>query len=347
MNILVDITHPAHVHFFRNPIDRWQQRGHTVSIVARDKDLALALLGRYGFDYQNLGLARSGLLGLGLELIVRNFRLARVVRQIKPDVMTGIGGVFIAHVGALTGVPSVVFTDTENATLSNRITFPFCSAISTPRCYEAPVPEKKHRPYAGYHELAYTHPAWFHPDPAALAQFGLQEGEPFIVLRLVSWGAAHDVRDHGFTDIAAAVRRLQSHGKVLISAEGKLPPSLEPLRITAAPEQVHQLLYHARLFIGESATMASESATLGTPAIFVSTSRRGYTNEQERRYGLTFTFSDPTSAQAQALDKAKEILDDGEGKAPWQARRDEMLRDMVDVTQHIVDLVESYAHGRA
>ena len=34
-------------------------------------------------------------------------------------------------------------------------------------------------------------------------------------------------------------------------------------------------MYYADLFVGESATMASEYAVLGTPAIFVSTSRRG------------------------------------------------------------------------
>lgn len=344
LRILVDITHPAHVHFFRNAIGEWRQRGHEVVVTARRKDLALELLDRYGLAYRDLGAARSGLPGLAFELIVRNARLWKVVRSVRPDVMAAIGGIFIAHVGRLTGVPSVVFTDTENATLSNRLTFPFCTTVCTPRCYEAPVPSAKHVSYAGYHELAYTHPRRFRPDPEKLGTFGLTPGEPYIVLRLVSWGAAHDVADHGFTDAVEAVRRLQEFGRVLISAEAPLPAALEALRLTAPPELVHHLLAGARLFLGESATMASESATLGTPAIFLSTSVRGYTNDQEKRYGLTFTFSDPREGQRQALAKALEILGDPEVKTSWAVRRDRMLAEVIDVTEYVVDLVE--VHGR-
>ena len=42
--VLVDITHPAHVHFFRNAIDLWKDQGWQVLITARDKDICLQLL---------------------------------------------------------------------------------------------------------------------------------------------------------------------------------------------------------------------------------------------------------------------------------------------------------------
>ena len=41
-----------------------------------------------------------------------------------------------------------------------------------------------------------------------------------------------------------------------------------------------------RMVIGESATMASEAACLGIPAIFISNTGRGYTTEQDKKYGL-------------------------------------------------------------
>jgi len=347
MRVLVDITHPAHVHFFRHPIGVWRERGHQVLITTRRKDLTVDLLDRYGLDYEDLGPARKGLAGLGLELAVRTVRLCRRVRKMRPDVMTAIGGVFIAQAGWLCRVPSVVFYDTENATLSNLLTYPFCTVVSTPRCYEAKVPAAKHRTYAGYHELAYTHPGRFSPDPQSLTKFGLDPAEPYVVMRLVSWGAAHDVRDHGFTDVTAAVRELERFARVLISSEPPLPPALEPLRIASSPELMHHLLAYARLFIGESATMASESATLGTPAILVSTSLRGYTNEQEARYGLTYTFSDPQHAQRQAITKAVEILSDPGSKAKWAEKRERMLAEVIDVTDYVVALVESYGHRGA
>ena len=342
MHILVDIIHPAHVHFFKHAIDLWREQGYLVSITARRKDIATDLLDRYGFNYINLGIAGKGLQGLTIELVQRNVKLLQLTRKLRPDVLVGIGGIFIAHVGWLLRIPSIVFTDTENATLSNRLTFPFANIICTPTCYEAPVPKSKHLTYAGYHELAYTHPKYFVPDSAALKTFDLQPSDNFIIVRLVSWGAAHDVSDHGFVDMIDAIERLGHFGRVLISSEKDLPAELRPYQVSIAPELIHQLLCYARLFIGESATMASESATLGTPAIFISTSIRGYTNEQEGKYDLTYTFSDPQYGQQQALDKAIEILSDSEAKEKWRVKRDRMLADKIDVTQFITDVVERY-----
>ena len=90
--------------------------------------------------------------------------------------------------------------------------------------------------------------------------------------------------------------------------------------------------------------MASESATLGTPAILVSTSRRGYTNELESRYGLVFTFSEREGAQEKALNKASEILDSSTSDQTWKEKRNEMLDEMIDVTDFVVEVVET--HGR-
>jgi uncharacterized protein len=342
MRILVDLTHPGDVHFFRYAIEIWRQRGHTILITARRKDLTVDLLQRLAIEHEDLGAAQSGLLGLGVELFARTYRLCRRVRQFRPDVMTSTAGVFIAQAGWLCRVPTVVFYDTENATLSNLLTYPVCSTVVTPQCYFGRVPAAKHRTYPGYQELAYTHPRRFTPDPDRLAAFGLTRGEPFIFMRLVSWGAAHDTLDHGFTRVEDAIRELERFGRVVISAEGPLPPALAAHRLSGPLEDVFHVLAFARLYIGESATMASESATLGTPAIFVSTTGRGYTDDQERRYGLTYTFRDRRTAQREAVAKAIEILSDADSKQRWARKREQMLADTIDVTEYVVTLVESY-----
>ncbi|MEO1367397.1 MAG: DUF354 domain-containing protein [Acidobacteriota bacterium] len=347
MRILVDLTHPAHVHFFRHPIAEWRSRGHDVVLTTRDKDLAVGLVDRLGLgslvaDGGHLGRARSGLAGLAVELAGRTASLLRLVRRIQPDVMAAVGGVFVAQAGFWGRVPSVVFYDTEHATLQNALTYPFCTTVATPRCYGGWVPRRKHVSYAGYHELAYTHPRYFTPDPGRLRAFGLAEDEPFTVLRLVSWGASHDVADHGFTGVSAAVETLERFGRVVISSEAELPPELESRRLSGPIEDVHHLIAFARLVIGESATMASEAATLGTPAIFVSTSRRGYTDEEQERYGLVWTFDDPSEGQRRALEKAVELLSSPPSGA-WAEKRTELLDDTVDVAAFVVELVESRA----
>ncbi len=346
MRILIDIVHPAHVHFFRNAIELWRAAGDKILITARDKDLAFPLLDLYGLPYERMGKAGTGKPAVALELVTRCFKLWRLTTRFKPDVMVGIAGPGMAHVGWARGIPALVFTDTENATLSNRITFPFATRIFTPSCYEAEVPAAKNVRYDGYHELAYTHPQRFTPDPAVIATWGLDPGDDFIVVRFVSWEALHDTRDHGVTDAVSLVERLRPYGKVLISSEAPLPAELEPHRIVAAPHCIHHLLAFARLFIGESATMASESATLGTPAIFVSTSTRGYTNEEGAKYGLVHTFSDPVHGQEQAVAKALEILADPAAREQAERRRRKLLADKIDVTAYLLEIVAAYGSDK-
>ena len=339
MHVLVDITHPAHVHFYRHAMEIWRGRGHRVTITSRGKDVVSALLEKYGLDHLNLGPARKGPAGLALELVQRNFRLIRLIRRLGPDVLTGIGGIFAAQSGRLLGKPAVVFTDTEKARLSNALTFPFAAAVVTPDCFAAPVkPRHRHIKYAGYHELAYTHQRRFKPDPEVPGLFGIKPEEKFVILRSVNWGASHDVGQRGFTGLAEVVGRIERHAKVLISAEGGLPPELESRRLTEAPHLVLHLQYYADLYIGEGATMASECACLGTPAIFVSTISAGTIEEQNQRYGLVFPFDD----QERATAKAVEILTGPEPRQAWREKGLRLQKEKIDVTEFTADLVERF-----
>jgi hypothetical protein len=342
VKILVDITHPAHVHFFKHAIWEWQSRGHQVLITGRDKDLALRLLNKYEFDYIPLTRASESLLGLGFEMLKRDLRLWQLIKDAKPSVLVGIGGTFIAPVGKLTNTPVVVFTDTEHAKISNAITFPLADVICTPSCYEDTIANKQ-LTYDGYHELAYLHPSRFNPDPAKLKLFDVSSGESYIFMRLVAWASGHDIGDHGFVDVKSAVELLSRYGRVLISSEKSLPAEIADCAINAAPEHIHHLLAFASLYIGESATMASESALLGVPSILVSTSSRGYTNEQAHKYGLLYSFSDMYTAQERAIQKAVQLLRQPNLDSEWQNKRDKMLEDMIDVTDYVVDIVEKNA----
>jgi predicted glycosyltransferase len=97
---------------------------------------------------------------------------------------------------------------------------------------------------------------------------------------------------------------------------------------------------YAKLFVGESATMASESAILGTPAIFLSPTGRGYSDVQEHKYGLVFNFKE--SEQSEALKKAKELSTAPHAKEHWQKKRHRLLKETIDVTDWIVRLVEDF-----
>lgn len=344
MRILVDITHPAHVHFFRHVIHRWQNEGHAVCITSRDKDIAIQLLDEFGFEHTTIGHARRGVAGLGIELVERAWGLGRVIREFHPQVATAIAGTFIVYGCLPYRVPTVIFYDTEHAHLSNAITYPLAKAVVTPRAYQKDA-GAKHIRYNGYQELAYTDRRIFTPDPSALAAEGLEPGEPFIIVRLVNWGASHDVGDYGVKNLRDVISALSPYGRVILSSEKTLPPDLQALTLCGPRQNMLHLQAFARLFFGESATMASECAMLGTPAIFLSTSRRGYIDEQQNRYDMVYSFNDPDTGQAQALAKARELLEDPTTPALWQEKREKMLGGLIDVTAFIDETVRRFARA--
>lgn len=342
MNILVDVSHPAHVHFFRFAIGEWKQRGHAVKIVARDKDLTLALLDKYNLDYTCLSRARRGAAGLAMELVEHETRLLRMARAFHPEVMLNIGGTFIVHAGKVLRVPTIVFSDTEIAVTANRITYPFATAICTPSCYEHALGAKQVR-YEGYQELAYTHPAWFRPNPDVLTELGLKAGERLFVVRFINWQAGHDLRQSGFSlqGKRHLIDFLLQHGRVVVTSESELPPDLAQFQMQISPTKIHDLLAFSTLYIGESATMASESALLGTPFILVSPTRRGYTDEEEKRYQLGCTFT-PMEEEAAIALAGKWILRENLDEE-WQAKRQRLLNEKIDVTGWMVNFVEQFS----
>lgn len=345
MRILVDISHPAHVHFFRNAISNWQKDGHTVRVVARHKDITCDLLECFDISYKVLSRARTGLIHLAMEMLIHVVRLLPVVRVYAPHVMLQIGGTFVGPAGWLTGIPAWAFTDTENATLSNAITFPFIDKVFTPQCYNLDH-GLKHIRYPGFHELAYLHPRRFQPDPSVLTPFGLKPSDPFFVVRFVGWESAHDLRQTGLTlsNKIELVSLLARHGRVFVSSEAPLPDAITPFASAIPVHHIHHFMAYAALVAGESATMASEAAVLGTPAIFVSPTGRGYTDVQEHIYGLVFNFGD--TDQDGTLAAVKALVEHPRSRDHWQEKRRRLLEDSVDVTGWLVRLVEYFGETR-
>ncbi len=280
--ILFDLVHPADVLFFLNPIKHFHMLNVPVTIASRHKDVTVALLDQFGLDHEAVSTAGSGVIGLGTELIQRDWNLWRLARKTKPDVMTGFGGVGISHVGAVTGIPSVSFYDTDFAPLQTKLTLPFISEWHVPECYNGPEPKasRLHR-FNGLKELSYFHPDNFKPDRELALKNGVAaEGDTFLI-RLVQWRANHDVGLKGWAKetVAKVVQVLSEKGKVLISSESALPNELKQYEYTGAANQLHHVMAACRLVIGESATMGTEAAILGVPAIITVEVDLGYLRE--------------------------------------------------------------------
>jgi len=340
MKILIEITHPAHVHFFRNAIDIWKSHGHKVAITARDKEIVIELLKLFDIEHTILSGIGKGRLSLFSELVKRDYKLWRFCCKFKPDVLTGIGAIFASHVGFLLRRPVIVWSDTEHAALINNFTLPFCSCICTPESFRRELGKKQLR-YAGFHDLAYLHPNNFTPDKSVLEELSLNEGQKFVVMRFVSWQASHDIGHRGLSDQMKkkAVEEFSKYAKVFISSEVLLKGWFEKYRIALSPEKIHHVLYYASLYFGESGSMASESAILGTPAVNIATSATliGVFKEMEDA-GLMFVRPD----EQKALEEGLELVKTDKVKSRTKELAKKMLCDKINVAKFVAWFVEKY-----
>ncbi|MGB9928801.1 MAG: DUF354 domain-containing protein [Methanosarcina sp.] len=344
MKILLNIGHPAQVHLFKNFIWNLEKRGHECRITVIDKEVSLNLLDAYKFKYDVIGNSKFSTFSKALEMIKIEYILYNIARNFKPDILVGgVGNVYIAHIGKLIGKPSIIFDDTEHSKIEHFLMDPFATSICTPACYRLDLGRKQIR-YRGNHELAYLHPNYFRPKTDVLREIGLNENDTFIIMRFVSWNAIHDIGHRGLTleNKRKAINQLEKYGRILITSEKPLEEEFEEYRINISPEKMHHLLYHAALLYGESATMASECAVLGTHAIFCDYAGRGYTDEEERKYNLVYNFHNENSMGRDSLAKALELLNNPCLKEEGKQKGKKLITDNIDVTKFMIDIVEKY-----
>jgi predicted glycosyltransferase len=240
-----------------------------------------------------------------------------------------------------------MFYGTEIATLTNSFVYPLADYVVTPDSYRGPV-FGNHVTYAGYHELSYLHPRRFRPDPEIVRGAGIDPTTPYFVVRFVAYQASHDVgvRTLDPEKKIALVSELSKHGRVIVSSEPDLPSELQQHQLKIPVSHIHHVLAHARLLVGESATMAAESAVLGVPAIYVSPFGRGFTDDLER-YGLVKNFTEQRFGD-DWLSAAREMAENPRLLEQAAAARQRMLAEKVDVTAWMLDFFErEYAASRA
>ncbi len=270
MRVLFDIVHPADVLFFCHPIRMLAEQGASIRIASRRKDVACDLLDEFGFDHEPISVAGMGMAGLAAELAARDFAMLRLALTWRPDVMVGLGGIAIAHAGWLTRRPAIAFYMADTAKLQTRLTWPFINHLYVPESYAGALAEGRTTRFPGIKELSYFHPENFTFNEARARAAGWAPERQHFLVRVVRWGANHDVGKSGWSDVEldTLVERLSAHGKVHLSSERELAPHLREFQYRGAKADLHHLLARCRLYVGESATMAHEAAILGCPAIY-------------------------------------------------------------------------------
>ncbi len=338
MKVIIDIGHPAHVHYFRNFIKIMGSKGHEFLIIARNKEVTFNLLNYYKIPYTSRGKGKKTLAGKLFYILYGDWVIFRAAVKFKPDLFLSFGSTYAAHVSFLLRKPHIAFDDTEHAKFEHLMYVPFTSIILTPKSFFKDFGKKQIK-FSSFMELSSLHPHYFKSDNSVLNILGIKENEKFVLLRFVSWQASHDAGIKGI-DLDTKlelVEELSKHAKVFISSEGDLPDNLKEYKLPTSPEKIHDVLAFVSLYIGEGATTASECAALGTPAIYFNNLDAGTLREQAK-YGLLINKGNT----AGLLNEAVDLIKRNNLKEEWQIRRQKMLSEKIDVTAFMVWFVENY-----
>ena len=139
---------------------------------------------------------------------------------------------------------------------------------------------------------------------------------------------------------------LKKKGKIFITTEGKIEPELQEYQIKISPEKIHSVLYYAWMYIGDSQTMTTEAALLGTPAIKCNTlaNELSVPNEIEEKYDLCYSYKPYQFIQL--MDKIKDLVDKPDLKQIWSKKKKKLLQEKIDLSNFLCWFIEEYPESQ-
>ena len=339
---MVGMHHPKHFWMFKNLILAGQKKGWEFIILVSKKDVLEELLQTSGLKYYIIGKNQPTMFKKIIELLKYTYYTYKYSKEFNPDVYISQA---LLHFGLISTIRRsfyFIFEDTEYVPILHKLTIPLCTNVITPKCFKKNF-GRKHIYLNGLFEVSYLHPNYFSPNPEVLKKLGVGKGEKFVIMRFVSWNASHDIGQKGLTlEIKInAIKEISKYAKVFITSESTIPIELERYRINIPSEMIHGVLYYANLYYGESPTMTTESAILGTPAICISSWAYDLGNIIElKNLGLIQCFK--TDDEDIALQKALDWLMNKNIKQEWQRRLNKMDVKKIDVTARMVKFLEEF-----
>ena len=298
MRVWVDLTNSPHVLVMRPLIEAMREDGHEVEVTARDFAQTLELCERLNVDHTPLGRHRGGrLASKGLGLLSRSAALLRWARPRNFDVALGHGSNDVTVAAALLRIPSATAFDYEWAAVQHNVNCRLARAVVVP---EAIPPERlkrygargKVRPYAGLKEEYYL--ADFEPERAVLAELGLDESRPIVVVRTPPEVSLY----HRFESplFAGILDRLRGTQTVVLPRTPAQRAELAERGGLIVPERAidaQSLVAFADLVVSAGGTMNREAVALGTPVFTTFAGRLGAVDERLLAEGRLRRLEDP------------------------------------------------------
>lgn len=337
MKYIFELNHPKHYYQFKYIMQSLQKQGHEILVLARDKDVLLKVLEEENVPYTIFGNHHKSMTTkiLGTFAIIKNY--LAIARRFRPDFYVSKGSWYGTFTAKLMRRKSIIFIDSEVIPLNNLFVVPICTKVITAQSFKLDY-GSKHIRVPGLFEDCYLSPSVFQADPSVIQRYNLTQ--PYAILRFVGWEANHDVGRSGFTlqQKEELVRTVSKYMTVYISSEKPLPENLAKYQLPTPAALIHHVLSAASLYVGDSQTMATEAALVGTPAIrsnsFVGPKDMSNFIMLQETYGMLFNIADPDDA----IKKAEELASH-DHKTEWQQKREKYYAHTGDINATITNLL--------
>jgi uncharacterized protein len=300
VRVWVDLTNSPHVLVMRPLIEAMRADGHEVEVTARDFAQTLELCERFGIAHTAVGRHRGGrLASKGLGLLSRSLALVRWARRRRFDVAMGHGSNDVSVAARLLRVPSATAFDYEWATVQHQVNCRLARAVVVPELIPPERLERygargKIRAYPGLKEEYYL--ADFEPDPAVLAELGLDRERPMVVVRTPPEVSLY----HRFENpLFRRVLDRLAEGDAQVVVLPRTPAQRAELAGVGGfvvPEHAvdaQSLVAYADLVISAGGTMNREAVALGTPVFTTFEGKLGAVDEALLREGRLRKLDDP------------------------------------------------------
>jgi predicted glycosyltransferase len=351
VKILFSLNHPAHFHLFKNVMKNLKQTGNEIIVVNKKKDILDELLDESGIEHYNIlpeG-RKDTRVGLLVGILKRDLRLLKLCRKLKPDLMAGTS-VEVAQTGWFLNIPTINLNedDAQAVPLYARMSYPFSTCILTPDVCSTGKWERKTIHYKSYHEFAYLHPNHFSPEKAIASKY-VNTDSPYFLIRFARLGAHHDRGVLGITDQIAEtlVKELEPFGNIYVTSERALTGNLDKFRLSIKASDIHHVMAFARMFIGDSQTMAAESGVLGVPFVRFSgfVGRLGYLDELEKHYQLGIGVKIEDSCD-KLIGEVKKMLKSAPDNGSFREKRERLIHEKIDLAQFLTQFIQEFVENR-
>lgn len=299
MRVWIDIDNSPHVPLFTPIIRALQERNDEILITSRRYAQTRELLEQAQLDFTEIGShAGAGKVNKVVNLLVRSYKLRRLVSSFSPDIALSHGSRALSLSSAFMGIPSVLMFDyewTEMHIFKRTADVLLCPFVLTDSILEpAGIPLDKVQRYNGLKEELYL-PS-FVPDTSFRNSLGISDEQSMITIRPSAMTSNyHDSRSEDI--LVALLERMKSEPNAIAvvtprtSADKQLVTScIDKYSLTNVliPERAlpgMQLLYWSDCVISGGGTMNRESALLGTRTISMFTGKRPAIDEYLSKSG--------------------------------------------------------------